>query len=123
MNGQVEESTAADGNTILTTQTTLADTIQTQASHVGKADDSTVIVVFGILLLFAFVVTVTIFMKYMNPTKQINSILNIMQEFKPLSGLSINVSKTKYALLGNAKDCPSITQNTLVKKRTNLLDY
>ena len=56
------------------------------------------------------------FIKYTNPTSQINAILNIMTEFKKLSGLSINVSKTRYALFGNAIDCPSITQHTLVEK-------
>ena len=67
-------------------------------------------------LLDAYADDINIFIKYTNPTTQINAILKIMTEFKKLSGLSINVSKTKYALFGNAKDCPSITQNTLVER-------
>ena len=49
-------------------------------------------------LLDAYADDINIFIKYTNPTTQINAVLNIMDEFRKLSGLSINVSKTKYAL-------------------------
>ena len=49
-----------------------------------------------------------LFLKYINPDKQLLQVLDILNQFQTLSGLQTNVSKTKYALFGNAIDTPDI---------------
>merc|ERR1711954_285664 len=47
-----------------------------------------------------------------HPTQQLSHILHILDNFKTLSGLTTNVSKTKYALFGNAPNNQQITPTT-----------
>ena len=51
-------------------------------------------------------------MRYLNPTTQLTSILNILTQFQNLSGLQTNVLKTKYALFGHAINDPEIENIT-----------
>ena len=51
-------------------------------------------------LIDAYAEDVNIFINTNNAPQQIKTIVKIMEEFKNFSGLSINVSTTKYALLG-----------------------
>merc|ERR1711954_337062 len=52
------------------------------------------------------------FLAYNHPTQQLTHILHILDKFKALSGLTTNVSKTKYALFGNAPDNLQINPTT-----------
>merc|ERR1711954_435508 len=52
------------------------------------------------------------FLAYNHPTQQLIHILDILDKFKALSGFTTNVSKTKYALFGNAPDNLQITPTT-----------
>ena len=58
------------------------------------------------------------FLKFCNPQTQLLEILNILENFRQLSGLKTNVSKTKYALFGNAIDSPEISKETRVTCET-----
>merc|ERR1712082_490658 len=55
-------------------------------------------------LLDAYADDINLFLAYNHPTQQLSHILHILDNFKKLSGLSTNVSKTKYALFRNAPD-------------------
>ena len=63
-------------------------------------------------LLDAYADNINLFLAYNHPTQQLTHILDILDKFKALSGLTTNVSKTKYALFGNAPDNLQITPNT-----------
>ena len=63
-------------------------------------------------LLDAYADDINLFLAYNHPTQQLTHILDILEKFKELSGLTTNVSKTKYALFGNAPDNLQITPTT-----------
>merc|ERR1711954_510364 len=63
-------------------------------------------------LLDAYADDINLFLAYNHPTQQLNHILRVLDDFKKLSGLATNVSKTKYALFGNAPDDLQITPTT-----------
>merc|ERR1712082_37047 len=63
-------------------------------------------------LLDAYADDINLFLAYNHPTQQLSHILRILDDFKKLSGLATNVSKTKYALFGNAPDDLQITPTT-----------
>merc|ERR1712112_491485 len=48
-------------------------------------------------LLDAYADDINLFLAYNHPTQQLNHILRVLEDFKKLSGLATNVSKTKYA--------------------------
>ena len=58
------------------------------------------------------------FLKFCDPQTQLLEILNILNNFRQLSGLKTNVSKTKYALFANAIDSPDISKETRVTCET-----
>ena len=61
------------------------------------------------------------FLKFCDPQTQLLEILDILDKFRQLSGLKTNVSKTKYALFGNAIDSPNISNETQVTCETDTL--
>ena len=63
-------------------------------------------------LLDAYADDINLFLAYNHPTQQLNHILDTLNKFKALSGLTANVSKTKYAIFGNAPDDQLITPTT-----------
>ena len=63
-------------------------------------------------LLDAYADDINLFLAYTHPTQQLSHILHILDNFKNLFGLTTNVSKTKYALFGNAPDNLQITPTT-----------
>merc|ERR1711954_136819 len=63
-------------------------------------------------LLDAYADDINLFLTYNHPTQQLTHILRMLEDFKKLSGLATNVSKTKYALFGNAPDDLQITPTT-----------
>merc|ERR1711954_249536 len=63
-------------------------------------------------LLDAYVDDINLFLTYTHPTQQLTHILDILNKFKALSGLTTNVSKTRYALFSNAPDDLQITPTT-----------
>ena len=63
----------------------------------------------------AYADNINIFINTNNAPQQIKTIVKIMEQFKNFSGLSINVSKTKYALFGKAKNNLEITTLTKVE--------
>ena len=58
--------------------------------------------------------TLTFLLQQTTPPQQIKTIVATMEKFKEFSGLAINVSKTKYALFGNAHNPPEITPQTKI---------
>ena len=58
------------------------------------------------------------FLKFCDPQPQLLEILDILDKFRQLSGLKTNVSKTKYALFGNAIDSQNISNETKVTCET-----
>ena len=69
-------------------------------------------------LIDAYADDINMFLKFCNPQTQLLEILNILEKFRKLSGLRTNVSKTKYALFGNAIDSPDISSNTKITCET-----
>merc|ERR1711954_243707 len=63
-------------------------------------------------LLDAYADDIYLFLAYNHPTQQLTHILDILNKFKALSGLTTNISKNKYALFGNAPDDLQITPTT-----------
>merc|ERR1712081_34855 len=63
-------------------------------------------------LLDAYADDINLFLTYTHPTQQLTHILDILNKFKALSGLTTNISETKYALFGNAPDDQQITPTT-----------
>ena len=63
-------------------------------------------------LLEAYADDINLFLAYTHPTQQLSHILHILDNFKKLSGLSNNVSKTQYTHFGNAPDNLQITPTT-----------
>merc|ERR1712115_698084 len=63
-------------------------------------------------LLDAYADNINLFLAYNHPTQQLAHILDVLDKFKALSGLTTNVSKTKYALFGDAPDNLQITPTT-----------
>ena len=49
--------------------------------------------------------------KFVITLAQLSKSLKILKEFRQLSGLKTNISKTKYALFGNAVDYQNIERN------------
>merc|ERR1711954_599809 len=60
----------------------------------------------------AYADNINLFLAYNHPTQQFTHILDILNKFKALSGLTTNVSKTRYALFGNPPDNLQITPTT-----------
>ena len=65
-------------------------------------------------LIDAYAEDINIFIAANNSPQQIKTIVATMAKFKEFSGLAINVSKTKYALFGNAQNPPEITPLTKI---------
>merc|ERR1711954_505196 len=63
-------------------------------------------------LLDAYADDINLFLAYNHPTQQLTNILHILDNFKALSVLTTNVSKTKYALFGNAPEDLQIAPTT-----------
>ena len=61
---------------------------------------------------------INMFIKFCDQQSQLLEILDILEKFRQLSGLKTNVSKTKYALFGNAVDSPDISKETQVTCET-----
>ena len=70
-------------------------------------------------LIDAYADDITLFMKFCNPKSQLLEALDILERFRQLSGLKTNVSKTKYALFGNAVDSPNISKKTKITCETD----
>ena len=67
-------------------------------------------------LIDAYADDINLYINNTNPTSQLTEILTIMKQFEEISGLQINVDKTKYALFGQAQDDPLITATTGLKQ-------
>ena len=65
-------------------------------------------------LIDAYADDINMFLKFCNPQAQLLEVLEILEKFRSLSGLKTNVSKTKYALFGNAVDSIEITEKTKI---------
>ena len=63
-------------------------------------------------LIDAYADDINIFLKFLNPSQQLSKVLEILTQFQKLSGLTTNVSKTKYALFGHAQNDPLIQTQT-----------
>ena len=63
-------------------------------------------------LIDACVDDINLFIGYCNPQTQLLEILAILENFRKLSGLKTNVSKTKYTHFGNAVDSLDISKDT-----------
>jgi len=66
-------------------------------------------------LIDAYADDINLFIQSPNAIPQLQEILKIMEQFQQISGLEINVDKTKYALFGNAQNDPNITLQTALK--------
>ena len=62
----------------------------------------------------AYADDINLFLKFTTPETQLKEILHILEQFRQLSGLKTNISKTKYTLFGNAVDSPNIENETKI---------